>query len=166
MIDLAVNWILNEGELVIPCSKIGVVKTALSQLVGVSTKGEFAVNLINALGGQLQVDFKEIFAQQVFKILFYTNCYIATKQVFNWMGETAPPVPDRIFYNAEQGIIESYFTKSNNNYERNISPLIRTAQVSQAIDVLGKYLTPGKEQHFLLIGSHGTAKRYYYIRSN
>ncbi|KAK9747140.1 DDE superfamily endonuclease [Popillia japonica] len=154
----AVNWILNEGELVIPCSKIGVVKTALSQLVGVSTKGEFAVNLINALGGQLQVDFKEIFAQQV----------------FNWMGETAPPVPDRIFYNAEQGIIESYFTKSNNNYERNISPLIRTAQVSQAIDVLGKYLTPvsqaidvlgkyltpGKEQHFLLIGSHGTAKSF------
>lgn len=46
-------------------SGIGVVKTGLAQLEMASNKGEFAVGLINGLGGQLHNDFKEIFAQQV-----------------------------------------------------------------------------------------------------
>ncbi|GJQ81470.1 btv [Trypoxylus dichotomus] len=138
----AVNWILSEGELVIPCSKIGVVTTALSQLKGVSNRAEFTVNLINGLSGQLQEDFKEIFAQQI----------------FSWTGEIPPSDPERIRYNKEQGTIENYTVKHNQIFEKSVPPLVQTVPVRQALDILGKYLKRGEEQHFLLIGPHGSAK--------
>lgn len=95
---------------------------------------------------------------QIISIISYTM-FIYSK-IFAWTGETAPSVPERVYYNRDQGTIESYFTKSNQIFDKNNSPLIFTAQISQATDILQKYLVPGKEQHFLLIGPHGSAKRY------
>ena len=62
----SVQWVCNEGEIGIPCSKIAVAKTGLSQLFEVGSKSQFAVALINGLGQQLQCDFRELFAQQIY----------------------------------------------------------------------------------------------------
>ena len=48
----SVQWICNEGEIGISCSKITVAKTRLSQLFEVGSKSQFAVSLINGLGQQ------------------------------------------------------------------------------------------------------------------
>lgn len=61
----AVDWINKEGELAIPCSKVAIARTGLSQLKGVINKSQFTANLVNSLGGVLVQDFKELFAQQV-----------------------------------------------------------------------------------------------------
>lgn len=88
----------------------------------------------------------------------FSNHFISKPKIFSWTGELSPSVPERVYYNKDQGTIESYFTKINQITDTS-SPLIHTAQVSQAVDTLTKYLTSNAE-HFLLIGPHGSAKRY------
>lgn len=67
---LAVNWIKSEGDLVIPCPQVTIVKTGLTQLNNISSKSHFCVGLINGLGGLLSTPSAEVFAQKV--LLFYT----------------------------------------------------------------------------------------------
>lgn len=64
-------------------------------------------------------------------------------------------------YNQERDIIDSYTTDPTQNVG-DISdglPLILTASVSQTIDCLQNWLQLRNEQHFLIIGERGTAKR-------
>jgi dynein heavy chain 2 len=83
-----VDWICNEGEISVPCSKIAVAKTGLTQLYDVKNKTQFAVALVNGLGQQLQYDFRELFAQQIYE----------------WMGEVPPPL-----------ILKSFVQSSSND---------------------------------------------------
>ncbi|XP_015834463.1 cytoplasmic dynein 2 heavy chain 1 [Tribolium castaneum] len=140
----SVNWICNEAETTIPTSKIAVARTGLSQLFGVKGKTEFSVALVNGLGQQLQYDFRELFAQQVYE----------------WLGEVPPPIILKSRYNQERDIIDTYYTNPNVTLEvasRQV-PLIPTGDVSKNLDYLRTWLLPGNEQHFLLIGPHGSAK--------
>ncbi|XP_018579489.1 cytoplasmic dynein 2 heavy chain 1 [Anoplophora glabripennis] len=140
----ALNWVMNDGELTIPSSKVSVAKTGLSQLNEVDSKAHFCVGLINGLGQQLQYDFREIFAQQVYE----------------WTGEVSPPLVLKSRFNKERCLIESYYTNPNTIIE-NISeglPLVETGQISQYLDSLRIWLTENNQQHFLLVGPHGSAK--------
>lgn len=104
------------------------------------------MGLLNGLGGQLLYDFREIFAQQVFQ----------------WLGESQPVNSQNYWYNQERDCIDCYFTKPNQeavNIKGDL-PLILTPLVAQILDVLRVWLKPNNEQHFLLIGPHGSAKMY------
>ena len=140
----SVQWVCNEGEIGIPCSKIAVAKTGLSQLFEVGSKSQFAVALINGLGQQLQFDFRELFAQQI----------------YDWMGEVPPPMLLKSRYNSDRDMIDTYYTNPNMSIDvatRKI-PLVLTGDISKALDALRTWLLPENEQNFLLVGPHGSAK--------
>lgn len=44
-------------------------------------------------------------------------------------------------------------------------PLVPTATVLQTLNCLKTWMTEGKEQHFLLVGEHGSAKRCEYLKN-
>lgn len=44
----------------------------------------------------------------------------------------------------------------------NTLPLVLTGQVQQILDTLKPWLSVGTEEHFILVGVHGSAKRYLY----
>lgn len=147
--EKSVNWICNDAEITIPTSKIAVANTGLSQLYAVRSKTEFAVALVNGLGQQLQYDFRELFAQQVYE----------------WLSEVPPPIILKSRYNQERDIIDTYYTNPNitlDDVSRKI-PLILTGDVTQSLDYLRTWLLPGNEQHFLLVGPHGSAKSSVYL---
>ncbi|XP_017783105.1 PREDICTED: cytoplasmic dynein 2 heavy chain 1 [Nicrophorus vespilloides] len=140
----ALDWIHNEAELIIEKPQIALASTALSQLVDCESKAQFVVGLINGLGGQIIEDFRDIFAQQIFE----------------WTGESSPAVPTRAFYNRDRDLVDSYFTDQKQNvkdFQQDIS-LVLTAQVKHTIDVLRTWFHVGNEEHFLLVGPHGSAK--------
>uniref|UniRef100_A0A6P7FU93 Cytoplasmic dynein 2 heavy chain 1 n=1 Tax=Diabrotica virgifera virgifera TaxID=50390 RepID=A0A6P7FU93_DIAVI len=140
----AVDWITKNAEITLPCSTTAVALTGLSQLIDVYSRAHFTVALINGLGNQLQYDFKEIFAQQI----------------FDWIGETPAPVILRCRYNKERDIIDSYYTNPNINPidDCDRTHLVATAQIEQYLDCLRPWISDTKDQHFLLVGPHGTAK--------
>ncbi|XP_074038391.1 dynein cytoplasmic heavy chain beethoven [Leptinotarsa decemlineata] len=140
----AVNWIVRDGDINIPCSRLAIAKTGLTQLADVRSKAHFSVALINGLGQQLQDDFKELFAQQVYE----------------WTGDCAPPLILKPRYNRERDVIDSYYTNPNISIE-NSSPdtlLIETGQISQYLDTLRVWLGEKNSQNFLIVGPHGSAK--------
>jgi dynein heavy chain 2 len=62
---LGVNWVMQQGEMVVDTSLVGVVKNGLSQLCGVTSRAHFTVALIRGLGGNLTLPSREAFAKQV-----------------------------------------------------------------------------------------------------
>lgn len=80
-------------------------------------------------------------------------------QIFEWTAEVAPPIPARCRYNNERHIIDSYYTNQNQTINTtNSLPLVLTGVVCQTLDCLRTWLRPKHEQHFLLIGRHGSGK--------
>lgn len=67
----AIDWIKSEGELILPCSSIAILKTGLSLLNKVTSKSHFTTALISGLGGLLSKASAEIFAQKVKSIHFF-----------------------------------------------------------------------------------------------
>lgn len=61
----AIDWIFNEAETILPCSKICVTRNGLSYLKSFKNKTQFTVNLINGLSGLLAHAYKELFVQYV-----------------------------------------------------------------------------------------------------
>lgn len=71
----AIDWIFNEAEIVIPCSKLCITRTGLSFLRSFKNKTHFTSKLINGLIGLLANNYKELFAQFVrvlnkYKVMF------------------------------------------------------------------------------------------------
>ncbi|KAJ8913453.1 hypothetical protein NQ315_013832 [Exocentrus adspersus] len=140
----ALNWIVNDGEVTTATSKVSIARTGLSQLKNVWNKSQFTVALISGLGQQLQYDFRELFAQQVYE----------------WTGEVPPPLILKSSYNKERGLIESYYTNPNTTID-DISeglPLVETGQICLYLENLRTWLAEMDEQHYLVIGPHGSAK--------
>lgn len=135
---------MNECEITVPCSKIALVETGLSFIKEVKNKIQFSIALVNGLGQHLEFDFREIFA----------------KQIFEWMREPEPPMPLKCYYNTSRDMMDTYVTNPNANLEdvSNGIPLVLTGQVSQTLDCLRTWLKEGNEQHFLMVGNHGSAK--------
>lgn len=56
---------MQQGEMVVVMSLVGVVQNGLSQLHGVTSRAHFTVALIRGLGGNLTLPSREAFAKQV-----------------------------------------------------------------------------------------------------
>ncbi|CAH0554579.1 unnamed protein product [Brassicogethes aeneus] len=141
----AVNWIVNDGEVTIPSSKLSLTKAGLSFIRNVKNKTEFAVALANGLGQHLQYDFIEIFVNEV----------------FNWLGEPEPPLPLSCRYNADRDIIDTYMSNPNiiiDNVSKGL-PLILTGQILKTLDCLRIWMEADYKKPFLMVGPHGSAKR-------
>lgn len=84
-----------------------------------------------------------------------------------------PQFPSLTYYNKDKDMVDTYSADRNfiidvtNVFELELVP---TASVLQTLNSLRNWITEGKEQHFLLIGEHGSAKRlnielYLYIKN-
>lgn len=61
---------VQQGEMVVGTSLVGVVQNGLSQLHGVTSRAHFTVAIIRGLGGNLTLPSREAFAKQV---IIYTH---------------------------------------------------------------------------------------------
>lgn len=82
--------------------------------------------------------------------------------MFEWTEVLAPPFPALAYYDRDKNIITAFTT--DRNFTATISnefefPLVPTAAILQTLNCLKTWLTEGNEQHFLLVGEHGSAKR-------
>lgn len=79
MFDVAgVQWVEQNGELVVGTSLVGVVQNGLSQLNGVTNKAHFTVAMIRGLGGNLPEPVRGEFTKQViFRFLFFSFLYLS-----------------------------------------------------------------------------------------
>lgn len=67
----------------------------------------------------------------------------------------------RLYYDEDREAIDTYHTDpkmSIDNIEHGIS-LVRTGQILKYLDILKSLLVDRNEEHFLLVGPHGSAKR-------
>lgn len=62
---IAIYWVTNEAEVILPCSQLAIVDTVLSQLTEISNKADFAVAVVTSLAQQLKNNYVESFIQQV-----------------------------------------------------------------------------------------------------
>jgi dynein heavy chain 2 len=61
----AVAWVQSNGELVVPWSLVGIVRTGLSQMHGVTSRSHFTCALIRGLGTNLSETSRQAFAEKV-----------------------------------------------------------------------------------------------------
>lgn len=96
------------------------------------------------------------------------NCFTVVNQmyllkVFEWAGEMQPPSSSFYYYNKDRDMIDTYtntISMAAVEIAGNDLPLVMTAQVCYILDCLTTWLSPSNEQHFLIVGPHGSAKRY------
>lgn len=62
---IAVSWMVNEANVILPCSKLAIIDTGLSQVLDVTNKADFSIALVNNLRQQLKYEYREAFEQQV-----------------------------------------------------------------------------------------------------
>jgi dynein heavy chain 2 len=67
---LGINWVVQQGEMVVDTSLVGIVQNGLSQLHGVTNRAQFTVALIRGLGGNLTLPSREAFAKQVINSMY------------------------------------------------------------------------------------------------
>lgn len=70
VLNLGVDWVLQNGEIVVSTSVVGTVFNGLSQLIGVSSRPQFCIALIHGLGGNLTQSSRKEFARQVYVLIF------------------------------------------------------------------------------------------------
>ncbi|KAJ3022561.1 Cytoplasmic dynein 2 heavy chain 1 [Thoreauomyces humboldtii] len=142
-----VDWILQNGDLVVETTKVGLVKNGLSHLRKATDRLEFLYGLIRGLGANLFLDQRLTFANEVLK----------------WAGESAPdPKRTLDFYVGANGQAAVYELK--NTQELSISdfedpdhiPVIETADVQKAIAQLMPWIQGGEP--CLLVGPEGAGK--------
>ncbi|KAK5644080.1 hypothetical protein RI129_007925 [Pyrocoelia pectoralis] len=139
----AIDWVMMESELVTTTAQVSVALSALFQISNVSSKSEFAVGILYALGGYLPSSLRQVF----------------TEQVFEWLGEPQPP-SFFFYYNMEKDMIDYYSEPPSLDVDDAIIdlPLILTPQIRYTLNCLRKWFTEGNEQHFLIVGPRGSAK--------
>lgn len=61
----AVDWVLQQGQLVVPSSPVALVRSGLSHMADVTTRAHFSVALVNGLSANLTDASRQIFVKQV-----------------------------------------------------------------------------------------------------
>ena len=144
----SLDWCVKASDLVIETSLVGLVLNGLSHLSSATNRLEFAVGLVQGLGGNLNTASRTSFAQEVFK----------------WCGENPPGRnPLNVFYNPARDRLETYsneivqdFTVSSAGLEG--FPVVATADVQLTMAAVMPWLQAKVKQPFLLVGPEGIGK--------
>ncbi|KAJ3116477.1 Cytoplasmic dynein 2 heavy chain 1 [Phlyctochytrium bullatum] len=144
----AVDWVLQNGEIVVETTKAGIIMNGLSHIHGVSNRLQFVFRLIRGLGANLYMENRLSFANEVLK----------------WANESSPdPKRTLDFYVDSKGRLLSYEIgeppdlEIKNLREVDRLPVIETVDVKRAIDVILPWLN--QNFPFLLVGPEGSGKQ-------
>ncbi|NXC70641.1 DYHC2 protein, partial [Anhinga anhinga] len=148
--EKALNWVVKKNDFVVETSLVGTVMNGLSHLHGCTDRGQFIINLLRGLGGNLNVKSRQEFA----------------KEIFSWAQES-PPDPRKAldtYYDTDTGQLMLYQLKKTENLTaddfRNLQtlPVIQTPDMQRGLDYFRPWLDFNNKQPFLLVGPEGCGK--------
>ncbi|NXI65822.1 DYHC2 protein, partial [Anseranas semipalmata] len=148
--EKALNWVVKQNDFVVETSLVGTVMNGLSHLRGCTDRGQFIVNLLRGLGGNLNMRSRQEFA----------------KEIFTWAQES-PPDPRKpldTYYDTDSGQLMLYQLKKNENLTAdNFSnlqtlPVIQTPDMQRGLDYFRPWLDFNNKEPFLLVGPEGCGK--------
>eukprot|EP01116_Phalansterium_solitarium_P024805 TRINITY_DN91_c0_g1_i4.p1 TRINITY_DN91_c0_g1~~TRINITY_DN91_c0_g1_i4.p1 ORF type:complete len:4085 (+),score=2013.94 TRINITY_DN91_c0_g1_i4:171-12425(+) len=140
-----VDWIIKDNSLQVETTQGGIVTCGLSLLRGVASKGEFAVNFVRGLGGNLEPERRTKFALDV----------------FGWTGEKPIDLrrPLLSYYDSKALQFKAYENEAGHQIARSdlpSEPVIATSEVRMNADVILPWLRAGDP--FILVGPEGSGK--------
>ncbi|XP_040514464.1 cytoplasmic dynein 2 heavy chain 1 isoform X1 [Gallus gallus] len=148
--EKALNWVVKQNDFVVETSLVGTVMNGLSHLRGCTDRGQFIINLLRGLGGNLNMSSRLEFA----------------KQIFTWAQES-PPDPRKpldTYYDADSGQLMLYrLKKPENLIADNFSnlqtlPVIQIPDMQRGLDYFRPWLDFNNKEPFLLVGPEGCGK--------
>ncbi|XP_038031862.1 cytoplasmic dynein 2 heavy chain 1 isoform X2 [Anas platyrhynchos] len=148
--EKALNWVVKQNDFVVETSLVGTVMNGLSHLRGCTDHGQFIINLLRGLGGNLNMRSRQEFA----------------KEIFTWAQES-PPNPRKpldTYYDTNTGQLMLYQLKKYENLTAdNFSnlqtlPVIQTPDMQRGLDYFRPWLDLNNKEPFLLVGPEGCGK--------
>ncbi|KAK2517344.1 Dync2h1 [Columba guinea] len=148
--EKALNWVVKKNDCVVETSLVGTVMNGLSHLHGCTDRGQFIINLLRGLGGNLNMKSRQEFA----------------KEIFSWAQES-PPDPRRpldTYYDTDTGQLMLYQLKKPENLSADdfsnlqTLPVIQTPDMQRGLDYFRPWLDFNNKQPFLLVGPEGCGK--------
>ncbi|XP_040400085.1 cytoplasmic dynein 2 heavy chain 1 isoform X2 [Cygnus olor] len=148
--EKALNWVVKQNDFVVETSLVGTVMNGLSHLHGCTDRGQFIINLLRGLGGNLNMRSRQEFA----------------KEIFTWAQES-PPNPRKpldTYYDTDTGQLMLYQLKKNENltadHFSNLQtlPVIQTPDMQRGLDYFRPWLDLNNKEPFLLVGPEGCGK--------
>mmetsp|Transcript_41826 Transcript_41826/g.82044 ORF Transcript_41826/g.82044 Transcript_41826/m.82044 type:complete len:4055 (+) Transcript_41826:307-12471(+) len=142
----ALNWVLSANCDVVPTTKVGLVLTGLSQMKGVSSKGDFVVRLIRGLGSNLPLEKRVQFAQEA----------------FDWAKERPPErsAPLDCTYNRANKTYSQFAHENTKIPSDGLSvsspPIINTVDMQRNRAIIQPWLK--NMEPFILVGPEGCGK--------
>ncbi|XP_009895076.2 cytoplasmic dynein 2 heavy chain 1 [Dryobates pubescens] len=148
--EKALNWVVKKNDSVVETSLVGTVMNGLSHLRGCTDRGQFIVNLLRGLGGNLNMKSRQEFA----------------REIFSWAQES-PPDPRKpldTYYDVNTGQLMLYQLKKPENLTADdfsnlqTLPVIQTPDMQRGLDYFRPWLDFDNKQPFLLVGPEGCGK--------
>ncbi len=150
--DKALEWVLESKSTVVETTKVGIVLNALSHLVGVECREQFACALARGMGSNLDVESRAKLAAEVWQ----------------WCSETPLNAsrPLDCYYDAAQGRLLEYSASLVGDLSCKDMvvtsptevdlPVVQTIDVSKNLHLIGTWLD--HNEPFLLVGPEGCGK--------
>ncbi|OWK62944.1 Cytoplasmic dynein 2 heavy chain 1 [Lonchura striata] len=151
--EKALDWVVKKNDFVVETSLVGTVMNGLSHLNGSTDHGQFIINLLHGLGGNLNMKSRQEFAKEVISI-------------FSWAQES-PPDPRKpldTYYDTDTGELMLYQLKKTQNLTADdfsnlqTLPVIQTPDMQRGLDYFRPWLDINNKQPFLLVGPEGCGK--------
>ncbi|KAF2973673.1 hypothetical protein EK904_004515 [Melospiza melodia maxima] len=148
--EKALNWVVKKNDFVVETSLVGTVMNGLSHLHGSTDRGQFIINLLRGLGGNLNMKSRQEFA----------------KEIFSW-AQASPPDPRKpldTYYDTDTGELMLYQLKKPENLtaddfsNHQTLPVIQTPDMQRGLDYFKPWLDINNKQPFLLVGPEGCGK--------
>ncbi|KFP28061.1 Cytoplasmic dynein 2 heavy chain 1, partial [Colius striatus] len=148
--EKALNWVVKKNDFMVETSLVGTVMNGLSHLHGCTDRGQFIINLLRGLGGNLNMKSRQEFA----------------KEVFSWARES-PPDPRKpldTYFDSDTGQLMPYQLKKPDNLTADdfsnlqTLPVIQTPDMQRGLDYFRPWLELNNKQPFLLVGPEGCGK--------
>ncbi|NXG46652.1 DYHC2 protein, partial [Psilopogon haemacephalus] len=146
----ALNWVVKKNDSVVETSLVGTVMNGLSHLHGCTDRGQFIINLLRGLGGNLNMKSRHEFA----------------REIFSWAQESLPDPrkPLDTYYDVDTGQLVLYQLKKPENLTADdfsnlqTLPVIQTPDMQRGLDYFRPWLDFDNKQPFLLVGPEGCGK--------
>jgi dynein heavy chain 2 len=142
----ALEWVLQNGDLVVETTKTGLIMNGLSHLAGNTDRLDFVYALIKGLGANL----------------YEENRLQFSNEILQFAREPSPDPKKTLDYYCDHGRVKSYELSEPDNLENgSISeveniPIVETIPLKRAIDTILPWITEGCP--FILVGPEGAGK--------